>query len=209
MKLGDAFWVLTLSWVLSQVRFFDVHLKWKELLVDPGENETPYIYGKSKEEATTKYLVAITTEENGSDKANKDIQPSDIIISAEGVKQIWKPEQQVPLCQIKLYEKYFGEKIKKVSPGKKKNATNKVKGAGPLKKRTLSGVLDKLLEIIKLEEKKLELSAKKLQAGKSPSKIVADKKVEPAILRYVRMFTFLYFNHVQLQIFFSVLQPFY
>lgn len=190
MELGVAFGVLTLSWVSpivsTQVRCFDLQLKWKELQVDPGENETPYIYGKTKEESVTKYLVAITNDENGTEKANKDFQPSDIVTNPEGVKQIWKPEQQVPLCQVKLYEKYFGEKVKNASPGKKKKATNKVKAAGPLKKRALSVVVDKLLELIKLDERKLELSAKKLQAGKSPSKIVADKKPEkqePVVLR--------------------------
>lgn len=190
MKLNDAIWVLTLSWVSpiasTQVRYFDLQLKWKELLVEIGENDTPYIYGKTKEEAVTKYLVANTNEENGTEKANKDSQPSDIIISAEGVKQVWKPEQQVPLSQVKLYEKYFGEKIKKGTPGKKKKTTNKVKAGSPLKKRALSVVVDKLLELVKVEERKLELSAKKLQAGKSPSKIVADKKPEkqePVILR--------------------------
>ena len=182
----------------AQVRNFDLQLKWKELLVEIGENETPYIHGKTKEEAVTKYLVTITNEENGTEKVNKDSQPPDIVITAEGVKQMWKPEQQVPLSQVKLYEKYFGEKIKKGTSGKKKKATNKVKAAGPLKKRVLSVVVDKLLELIKLEEKKLELSAKKLQAGKSPSKIVADKKPEkeePVILRFgaVLLLLFKYF----------------
>lgn len=154
-------------------------------MADPGENGTPYIYGKSKEEAVTKYLVAMTSEEIGAEKMNKDSQPSDTLISSEGVRQVWKPEQQVPLCKVKLYEKeHFGERGKKGTPGKKKKAPNKVK-VGSLKKRSLSVVVEKLLEVIKLGEKKLELSAKKSQSSNSPLKSAAERKSEPLIIRYV------------------------
>ncbi|XP_024379600.1 DDT domain-containing protein PTM isoform X2 [Physcomitrium patens] len=166
-----------------QVRYFDLQLKWKELMADPGDIDTPFIHEKCKEDCVTKYLVDMTNEEIEAEKLNKDNQTSKMQIDSEGEKQIWKPEQQVPLCQIKLYEKFFGEKFRKPTPGKKKKVANKEKALGPLERRTLNAVLDKLLEKIKLEDRKLELEAKKLQTSKSPSRRAAEKRTEASAVR--------------------------
>lgn len=152
-------------------------------MADPGDIDTPFIHEKCKEDCVTKYLVDMTNEEIEAEKLNKDNQTSKMQIDSEGEKQIWKPEQQVPLCQIKLYEKFFGEKFRKPTPGKKKKVANKEKALGPLERRTLNAVLDKLLEKIKLEDRKLELEAKKLQTSKSPSRRAAEKRTEASAVR--------------------------
>lgn len=171
-----------------------MQLKWKELLAEPVENATPFIFGKSKEEAVTKYLVAMTSEEIGAEKLKQESQPSVNqsvpSISSEGVRQIWKPEQQVPLSKVKLYEKEnLGERGKKGSPAKKKIVwLSKSKTTG---KRSLSSVLESLLASIISDEKKVELSVKKFQTySKSPVKPAAEKKPEPVIIRYALLIEF-------------------
>lgn len=165
--------------VSLQVRVFDVQLKWRDLLQDAGgESKKPFIYGKTIEEGVPKYLVNMTEEEIENEKQNRDTQPLiGMHISPEGLKQVWKTEQQLPLCQVKFYEeKLFAENLQKASQAKKPKGGNKQKGKGPHKKRTLNAVLGKLLDAIKLQEKR---TGGKRQPAKSLAKSPAKPPAKP------------------------------